>query len=42
VRWEGFGPEDGKWLTKRALQNALAILEDWFNLKKVESQAQTA
>jgi hypothetical protein len=40
VRWEGFGPEDDEWLTKRALRNAPAILEDWFNLQKVESHQQ--
>lgn len=34
VRWEGFGPEDDEWLTKRALRNAPAILEDWLNLQK--------
>jgi hypothetical protein len=37
VRWEGFGPDHDEWLTKRALRNAPAILEDWANLKKVES-----
>jgi hypothetical protein len=36
VRWEGFGPEDDEWLTKKALQNAPAMMEDWINLKKVE------
>jgi hypothetical protein len=40
VRWEGFGPEDDEWLTKKALRNAPAILEDWFNLQKVESHQQ--
>jgi hypothetical protein len=29
VRWRGYGPEHDEWLTRKALQNAPAILQDW-------------
>ncbi|KAF8202747.1 hypothetical protein K438DRAFT_1521524, partial [Mycena galopus ATCC 62051] len=33
VRWQGFGPEDDEWLTKKGLRNAPKVLQDWLDTK---------
>jgi hypothetical protein len=41
VRWQGFGPEDDEWLSKRQLRNAPLVLEDWKNSQSVASLPRT-